>query len=210
MLHLACSKPQQLGYAAEPLHPEKVKYYLERRDPDFESKMRQVLLVYREVAWQNESPREGGPSPGVITVSVDEKPGVQAIANVAPDLPPVPGRHPCVARDKRLGTCSILDSNRWPLKQSLRNQGVRGHERQRPQDAHLRAADRDLSAKVPATAGRLRILRMVIIEPGGAVEATTIRLPRPVALVGRTVSAALAQRARAAAAMINRWSTGLL
>ncbi len=108
MLHLACSKPQQLGYAAQPLHPEKVKYYLQRRDPDFESKMRQVLLVYREVAWQNDHPREGGPSPGVITVSVDEKPGVQAIANVAPDLPPVPGRHPCVARDKRLGTCSIL------------------------------------------------------------------------------------------------------
>ena len=42
--------------AEQPLHPEKVKYYLERRDPDFESKMRQVLLVYREVAWQNESP----------------------------------------------------------------------------------------------------------------------------------------------------------
>ena len=148
VVHLACSKPKQLGYAAElwtrsalalhvrrhaveagypaldqaakatvhrilaeqPLHPEKVKYYLERRDPDFESKMRQVLLVYREVAWQNESPRDGL-SPEVITVSVDEKPGVQAIANVAPDLPPKPGRHPSVARDyeyKRLVTCSIL------------------------------------------------------------------------------------------------------
>ena len=72
--------------------------------------MRHVLLVYREVAWQNESPRDGL-SPEVITVSVDEKPGVQAIANVAPDLPPKPGRHPSVARDyeyKRLGTCSIL------------------------------------------------------------------------------------------------------
>jgi len=148
VVHLACSKPKQLGYAAElwsrsalalhvrrhaveagypalaqaakatvhrilaeqPLHPEKVKYYLQRRDPDFESKMRQVLLVYREVALQNENPRDGL-SPGVITVSVDEKPGVQAIANVAPDLPPKPGRHPSVARDyeyKRLGTCSIM------------------------------------------------------------------------------------------------------
>ena len=149
VVHLACSKPKQLGYAAElwtrsalarhvrqhaveagypalaqaakatvhrilaqqPLHPEKVKYYLERRDPDFESKMRQVLLVYREVALQNECSGEGSPAAGVITVSVDEKPGVQAIANTAPDLPPVAGRHPCVARDheyKRLGTCSIL------------------------------------------------------------------------------------------------------
>ena len=97
--------------AEQPLHPEKVKYYLQRRDPDFESKMRQVLLVYREVALQNESSGEGGPSLGVITVSVDEKPGVQAIANTAGDRPPVAGRHPCMARDheyKRLGTCSIL------------------------------------------------------------------------------------------------------
>jgi transposase len=149
VVHLACSKPKELGYAAElwtrsslarhvrqraveagfpvlaqaakatvhrilaaqPLHPEKVKYYLERRDPEFESKMRKVLLVYREVAFQNQSPSEGDPPPEVITVSVDEKPGVQAIANVAPDLPPVPGKHPSVGRDyeyKRLGTCSIL------------------------------------------------------------------------------------------------------
>ena len=38
-------------------------------------------------------------------------PGLQAIANTAPDWPPVPGKHPTVARDheyKRLGTCSIL------------------------------------------------------------------------------------------------------
>ena len=83
-----------------------MKYYLERRDPDFESKMRQV---YREVAFQNESLRDGL-SPGVITVSVDEKPGVQAIANVAPDLPPKPGRHPC-NEYKRLGTCRFW--RRW-------------------------------------------------------------------------------------------------
>ena len=49
--------------------------------------------------------------PRTITVSVDEKPGVQAIANTAPDLPPVPGKHPKIGRDheyERLGTCSIL------------------------------------------------------------------------------------------------------
>ena len=89
----------------------KVKYYVERRDPDVESKMRAVLLVYREVAVQNQKPSEGGPLPGMITVSVDEKPAVQAIANVAPDRPPVPGQHPCIGRDyeyKRPGTCSIL------------------------------------------------------------------------------------------------------
>ena len=46
-----------------------------------------------------------------VTVSVDEKPGIQALRNVAPDLPPEPARHPYWARDheyKRLGTLSLL------------------------------------------------------------------------------------------------------
>ncbi len=44
-------------------------------------------------------------------MSVDEKPGIQAIANVAPDLPPKLGEHGEVGRDyeyKRLGTVSLL------------------------------------------------------------------------------------------------------
>jgi hypothetical protein len=70
--------------AEQTLHPEKVKYYLERRDREFETKMREVLLVYREVALQNQ--KDG-------------------------NLPPVPGKHASLGRDheyKRLGTCSIL------------------------------------------------------------------------------------------------------
>jgi hypothetical protein len=149
VVHLACSKPKELGYAAElwtrsllarhvrreaaqvghpslsraakatvqrilaeqSLHPERVRYYLERRDPAFEVRMRDVLLVYQEVALQNEAQPAGPQRPPIITVSVDEKPGLQAIANAAPDLPPVPGKHPSAARDheyRRLGTCSIL------------------------------------------------------------------------------------------------------
>src|SRR5712672_1403084 len=148
VVHLACSRPKELGYAAElwtrsllarhvrreamraghpslsraakatvqrilaeqPLHPERVRYYLEKRDPAFEARMRDVLLVYQEVAFENAT-RHSGERPTIITVSVDEKPGLQAIANTAPDLPPVPGKHPYVGRDheyKRLGTCSIL------------------------------------------------------------------------------------------------------
>ena len=89
------------------LHPEKIRYYLERRDPEFESKMRDVLLVYKEVF----TVEEHSSARKIITVSVDEKPGVQAIANTAPDLPPVPSKHPTIGRDheyKRLGTASIL------------------------------------------------------------------------------------------------------
>ncbi len=95
------------------LQPHKVKYYMERRDPDFLAKMRNVLLVYQEVELKNEAARNGLPRPLIITVSVDEKPGVQAIANTTPDLPPRAGAYPTVARDPhytRLGTWSILAS----------------------------------------------------------------------------------------------------
>ena len=148
-VHLACTKPKDLGYASElwtrrtlaehirkvarpsghpglaqagkatvqrildeqELKPHKIRYYLERRDPDFEAKMRQVLLVYRELSLEPAQGVRTTEGRLVFTVSVEEKPGVQAIANTAADLPPVPGKHPTVGRDyeyKRLGTASIL------------------------------------------------------------------------------------------------------
>jgi transposase len=149
VVSLACTKPQDYGYAAEvwshrqlakyvrenalahghpclrcaakatiqrilknqALQPHKIKYYMERRDPEFDEKMREVLLVYQEVNLQNQTTRAGDEFLSVVTVSVDEKPGVQAIANTAPDLPPKPGKHPQLGRDyeyKRYGTLSIL------------------------------------------------------------------------------------------------------
>jgi transposase len=95
----------------QPLQPHKVKYYMERRDPQFDEKMREVLLVYREVNLQNRLAHDLQETPAIITVSVDEKPGVQALGNTAPDLPPQPGKHPKLGRDyeyKRYGTLSIL------------------------------------------------------------------------------------------------------
>ena len=183
VVHLACSKPKELGYAAEvwtrkalakhvreharkaghpslsraakatvqrilaaqPLHPEKVTYYLERRDPDFEAKMREILLVYRQVALQNQS--NGGLTPVMVTVSVDEKPGLQAIANTAPDLPPVPGRHTTLARDheyKRLGTCSILAAL------DLHDGHVIGRVERRHRSREFIALLKDLDAYYPA------------------------------------------------------------
>lgn len=94
---------------ADAVKPHKIEYYLERRDPAFEQKMQEVLMVYQEVNLQNDLQENTFPS--LITVSVDEKPGVQAIQNIAPDLPPKPGKHKSVGRDyeyKRLGTVSIL------------------------------------------------------------------------------------------------------
>src|SRR3981081_1446043 len=51
--------------------------------------------------------KPGKPSKPVAIVSYDEKPGIQAIATTAPDLPPKPGVHATVRRHheyKRHGT----------------------------------------------------------------------------------------------------------
>jgi transposase len=93
--------------------PHKVRYYLERRDPEFKAKMAEVLCVYREVKILKETAAASKtkPSDAVAIVSYDEKPGIQAIATTAPDLPPEPGVHATFARDyeyKRHGTVSLL------------------------------------------------------------------------------------------------------
>jgi transposase len=93
-----------------PIRPHKMAYYLQRRDPEFEQKMEDILCVYKDVNLQNEVAVQGG-VPSVITVSMDEKPGVQAIKNIAPDIMPDPGGQSRILRDyeyKRLGTLSIL------------------------------------------------------------------------------------------------------
>jgi len=95
------------------IKPHKVRYYLERRDPEFKQKMAEVLCVYREVKLIKETAAAAKqePSDAVAIVSYDEKPGIQAIANTAPDLPPEPGVQATFARDheyKRYGTVSLL------------------------------------------------------------------------------------------------------
>jgi len=185
VVHLACSKPKDLGYAAElwtrsalarhvrkqaveagfpalaragkatvqrilaaqALQPHKVRYYLERRDPEFERKMREVLLVYQEVALQNEGAGMGRFQPMVITISVDEKPGVQAISNIAPDLPPVAGKHSTFARDHeyvRHGTWSILAAL------DLHDGQVTARVEERHRSREFIALLKDLDARYPA------------------------------------------------------------
>ena len=148
VIHTACSKPCELGLAAElwtlsqlalytrqnavatghpslakaakatvwrilnaqAIKPHRIQYYLEKRDPEFERKMQEVLLVYQDVAL-NSAQNQGPEQASIVTMSLDEKPGVQAIENIAPDLPPKPGTHPVWSRDHeyvRHGTLSIL------------------------------------------------------------------------------------------------------
>ena len=81
----------------EEVKPHKVRYYLEQRDPDFAEKMAEVLCVYRQVKIIKQaaavSKAKKRPSDAVAIISYDEKPGIQAIATTAPDLPPEPGVH---------------------------------------------------------------------------------------------------------------------
>lgn len=95
------------------IKPYKIKYYCEKRDPEFEAKMHNVLLVYKQIEMQFDEngevivPEEG---PMVHTISCDEKPGIQAIATTSEDLRPSL-ENGCVYRDyeyKRLGTLSLL------------------------------------------------------------------------------------------------------
>src|SRR4051812_4904938 len=97
----------------EEVKPHKVRYYLEQRDPDFAEKMAEVLCVYRQVKILKEAAAAARkkPTKAVAIISYDEKPGIQAIATTAPDLPPEPGVHATFAREfeyERHGTVSLL------------------------------------------------------------------------------------------------------
>ena len=95
------------------IKPFRIQYYCERRDPDFDDKMHNVLLVYKQLTFQfdengNFIPFEDGETTHVL--SYDEKPGIQAIANTSEDKLP---NEECgvIKRDyeyKRLGTLSLL------------------------------------------------------------------------------------------------------
>ncbi len=94
------------------IKPHKITYYCENRDPDFDSKMHNVLLVYKQLEMQfDESGQliisEDTP---IHVLSYDEKPGIQAIATTSDDLMP-DEKHSTINRDyeyKRLGTLSLL------------------------------------------------------------------------------------------------------
>lgn len=96
------------------IKPNKIRYYCENRDPDFDQKMHNVLLVYKQLSFQFDENGQLLPfsedDQMVHVLSYDEKPGIQAIANTTEDLPP-DKNHKTISRDyeyKRLGTVSLL------------------------------------------------------------------------------------------------------
>ena len=95
------------------IKPFRIQYYCERRDPEFEDKMHNVLVVYKQLSMQfdedgNLLPFDDGEVTHVL--SYDEKPGIQAIANTSEDKLP-DAKNATIQRDyeyKRLGTLSLL------------------------------------------------------------------------------------------------------
>ena len=97
------------------IKPNKITYYCENRDPDFDSKMHNVLLVYKQLSLLfSEDGQVYLPlmedNETTHVVSYDEKPGIQEIATTSDDLLP-DDKHKTISRDyeyKRLGTVSLL------------------------------------------------------------------------------------------------------
>ena len=96
------------------IKPFRIKYYCENRDPDFDDKMHNVLLVYKQLSMQFDEDGNFIPWPEdeeiVHVLSYDEKPGIQAIATTSEDLLPDES-HGTISRDyeyRRLGTLSLL------------------------------------------------------------------------------------------------------
>lgn len=104
---MASKTPQKMD-----MKPFKIKYYLERKDPDFENKMHNVLLIYKQIEMQF------GDNGTIImpknehlthTISYGEKPGILNIASKYPAHNPTEGNgyihrnYECV----RLGALSL-------------------------------------------------------------------------------------------------------
>lgn len=96
------------------IKPNKITYYCENRDPEFDQKMHNVLLVYKQLSLQFDEDGNyigiGEDGENVHVISYDEKPGIQAIATTSDDLLP-DEKHKTISRDyeyKRLGTISLL------------------------------------------------------------------------------------------------------
>ncbi len=92
------------------IKPYKITYYCEKRDTEFDTKMHNVLLVYKQLSFFDNEEMIICEEQPVHVLSYDEKPGIQAIATTSEDIRP-DMNHSTISRDyeyKRLGTISLL------------------------------------------------------------------------------------------------------
>lgn len=97
------------------IKPFNITYYCEKRDPDFDSKMHDVLVIYKQIEMQFDENGKLIPfeNETIHTLSYDEKPGIQAISNTCDDIAPIADtdKNSYYKRDYeyvRLGTLSLL------------------------------------------------------------------------------------------------------
>jgi transposase len=98
--------------AQEEVKPHKVRYYLERRDAEFEQKMAEVLCIYREVQVLKKAAKAKKPGKPVAIVSYDEKPG----SRPSQQPRPICRRYPASTRPSRviMSTNAMARSACWP------------------------------------------------------------------------------------------------
>ena len=99
------------------IKPHRIRYYLEKKDEQFEAKAKEVLLLYKKIEWITQLAKKYDDPEEEITlvnqevfISYDEKPGIQAVENKHKDRNPKPGNG-FVRRDYeyiRHGTVSLL------------------------------------------------------------------------------------------------------
>lgn len=91
------------------IKPFQVSYYCERRDPEFDAKMHDVLVIYKQIEMQFD--KDGKLIPfekdAVHTLSYDEKPGIQAL------LPQVKTVHRFRIQIKAVAISEIMSMSGW-------------------------------------------------------------------------------------------------
>ena len=101
------------------LKPHQIKYYLVKKYQEFNAKCKSVLLLYKRFEWilqftknKVETGEKACDLDGETIISNDEKPEIQAIINIAPDLNPT-SRHSTAERDyeyRKTGIVTLLAS----------------------------------------------------------------------------------------------------
>lgn len=91
------------------IKPFQVSYYCERRDPEFDAKMHDVLVIYKQIEMQFD--KDGKLIPfekdAVHTLSYDEKPGIQQL------LPQVKTIHRFRIQIKAMAISEIMSMSGW-------------------------------------------------------------------------------------------------
>ena len=90
------------------IKPHKITYYEEKTDPEFDTKEREILHVYKDISIYKRNNNSNNELYAFL--SYDEKPGIQATGNIYNDKPP-DKNHSNVSRNHdyiRHGTLSLL------------------------------------------------------------------------------------------------------